>query len=99
MESKPNVPSLIFRLEMVTTLEDNSVCEGKVEIIASFLVKEFFKMVDRTYPCALSNPWSSLFKVIFSALTFFIATRFLFIFTTLSFLFLPSLPFLIYLAI
>ena len=32
----------------------------------------FNNMVDRTYPCALSNPWSSSFKVKFSVLAFFI---------------------------
>ena len=45
----------IFWLEMVTTSENNSVCEGKMTIFASFLLTDFFNMVDRTDPCAFSN--------------------------------------------
>ena len=38
VETTPNVPSPMFWLEMVTMSEDNSVCEGKMAIIASFLL-------------------------------------------------------------
>ena len=53
IETTPNAPSPIFWLEMVTTSENNSVCEGKMTIFASFLLTDFFNMVDRTDPCAL----------------------------------------------
>ena len=40
-----------------------------------FLVTDLFNnMVDRTDHCALSNPWSSLFKKKFSVLAFFITS-------------------------
>ena len=74
IETTTNVPSPVYWLEMVTTSEDNSVCEGKMTITASFLLTDFFNMVHRTDSCAFSNPWSSLFRVTFSALAFVITS-------------------------
>ena len=55
----------------------------------SFLLTDFFNVVDRTNPCALSNPWSSLFIVTFSALAFFISSwdNFFFLLLLLFFFF------------
>ena len=65
-----------------------SLYRSKLAVTASFFLTDLFNMTDRTDPCTLSNQWSSLFKVTFSALAFLLPLE-------ITFSFLP-VPLFIY---